>query len=412
MIVNIYDPLPWQINPWRDKSSIILLTGSAGGGKSRLAAEKMHAFLLRYPCASGLILRKTSVSLSKSVVLLFERQIVGDVGSVRHVRSKSWFEYSNGSVLFYGGMQNEDQRSRIRSIGQKGGIDIAWLEEATEFELADLDAVRARMRGVAAPWRQIILTTNPGAPEHWIKEVLIDRGAASVFYSRESDNPYNPEDYKITLSELSGIEGKRLRDGLWERAANLVYDDAWVDKEGESVSERAEYEDGNGYDLWGVDDGYSGEYDKRTGKLTSNSHPRVFLFAQVKKDGRICIYDESYEIKTLSDMHIQSVLSKGYPIPDYIAIDSSAAELSARLNSHGLHTIKSTHSVEEGIKTTRRFLSPDTNGYRRLIIHPRCRSLRAQMASYQYDDNGKPIKAYDDGPDALRYLVWSLRNED
>lgn len=409
---NIYVPLPWQVKPWRDKSPILLLTGSAGGGKSRLAAEKLNGFLLKYPGSSGLILRKTSTSLSKSVILSFETQIIGNSKHVRHVSSKQRFEYRNDSVLFYGGMQNKEQRSRIRSIGKRGGLEIAWFEEATEFEMADLVAVRARMRGTAAPWRQIILSTNPDAPEHWIKEYLIDQGMASVYYSSESDNPYNPDDYKTTLSELTGVEGKRLRDGLWERASNLVYNDAWMDKEGESVSESAEYERGNGYVIWGVDDGYTGDYDKKTGKLTPNSHPRVFLFAQVKKDGKICIYDESYEIKMLSDVHIQGVLHRGYELPDYIAIDSSAAELSARLNYHGFSTIKSTHSVEEGIKTLRRFISPDSNGYRRVIIHPRCRMLRAQMASYQYDDNGKPIKAYDDGPDALRYLIWSLRNED
>jgi hypothetical protein len=34
------------------------------------------------------------------------------------------------------------------------------------------------------------------------------------------------------------------------------------------------------------------------------------------------------------------------------------------------------------------------------------------MASYAYDaGSGKPIKAYDHGPDALRGLVWRLRGE-
>ena len=38
-----YRPLPWQVEPWRDKSPVLLLAGPAGTGKSRLAAEKMHA---------------------------------------------------------------------------------------------------------------------------------------------------------------------------------------------------------------------------------------------------------------------------------------------------------------------------------------------------------------------------------
>jgi energy-coupling factor transporter ATP-binding protein EcfA2 len=31
---------------WQDKTQVVLLTGSAGGGKSRAGLEKMHASIL------------------------------------------------------------------------------------------------------------------------------------------------------------------------------------------------------------------------------------------------------------------------------------------------------------------------------------------------------------------------------
>jgi hypothetical protein len=44
----IYDAssVPWQVDAWRDKSRIVVYGGSAGGGKSRAAAEKMHGYML------------------------------------------------------------------------------------------------------------------------------------------------------------------------------------------------------------------------------------------------------------------------------------------------------------------------------------------------------------------------------
>ena len=73
----LYKPLPWQIAPFNDKSPILLLTGSAGGGKSRVAAEKLHAFNLRYPGATTLMLRKAREYAAKSVVPFMSHTVMG-----------------------------------------------------------------------------------------------------------------------------------------------------------------------------------------------------------------------------------------------------------------------------------------------------------------------------------------------
>jgi hypothetical protein len=53
-----YQPLPWQVAPLDDKASVLLLTGSAGGGKSKTAAEKINAYCWMYPNSTWLMMRK------------------------------------------------------------------------------------------------------------------------------------------------------------------------------------------------------------------------------------------------------------------------------------------------------------------------------------------------------------------
>lgn len=408
-IVAPFDALPWQVAPWRDRALVLLLTGSAGGGKSRLAAEKLHGFCLRYAGASALLIRKARVSITNSAEFLLRREVIGDDPGVTHVPSKSRFEYANGSVLMYTGLDDEGQRQRLRSIGARGGIDIAWMEEATEFEEDDYNAVLARLRGQAAPWRQVILTTNPDAPTHWIYRRLILGGQARVYYSAAADNRYNPADYATTLAALTGVEGQRLAGGQWVQASGLVYD-VWSDTE--NVTEAADHIPDGGDIIWGVDDGYTGVRDPVTGLFTAESHPRVVGLYQLRHDGTICRFAETYAVRTLSEAQITETLALGYPSPDYSVVDSSAAELRGRLVDADIAAYGGTHPVEEGIKELRRRIAPDANGRRLFLVHPRCVQFRAEMASYRRDPaTGKPIKQFDHGPDEARMVCWKLRYE-
>jgi phage terminase large subunit len=403
--------LPWQVPPWRDTSSVVLLTGSAGGGKSRVAAEKLHGFCLKYPGAMALVLRKVKVSMTSGAVLMIARKIIGDDRNVRHLPSKSRFEYRNGSILAYAGLEDESQRDRLKSIGQDGAVDIAWMEEATEFEEADFNALLARMRGKAAPWRQIILSTNPDTPLHWIYRRLMQNHEANVYYSAANDNPYNPNDYATTLAKLTGVDADRLVAGKWVQATGLIFD-VWLDAGDDgNVTEAAEYVPGGGRLLWAVDDGYAGAMDETTKTFTAESHPRAFLLCQQRPTGQLCVFAESYAIKTLEDDQIADVLDMPYPKPDAAAVDKSAAQLKGRIWNAGIATLTGPNSVEESIKNLRRMLAADTNGVRGILVHPRCRHLRSEMASYRRDASGAIVKQFDHGVDALRYICWSLRYE-
>jgi hypothetical protein len=384
--------------------------------------EKINAYCLKYPGAFALLIRKVKTSMTSGAALFFEDEVAVSraeniMSGALHLPSKSRFEYAKGSMAAYLGLEDAKQLQRLKSIGRQGGVDIAFMEEATEFTESDFNAVKARMRGRAAPWRQIILACNPDAPLHWINVRLILGGEASVYYSAAKDNPYNPADYLVTLDSLTGVDRDRLALGKWVMAAGIVYD-VWSDGPNNgNVTEAADYLPGGGPVLWGVDDGYSAGsrfasgIDPLTGTFAADAHPRVFGLYQLRANGQLCRFEEVYRVKITEEAQIAEVLDLGYPEPDYAAVDSSAAQLRGRLMSMGVAVRKATHLVDEGIKELRRWIAPDENGFRRLLVHPRCKHFRAEMTSYAYDDKGKPLKQFDHGPDEGRYLTWTLRYE-
>ena len=217
------------------------------------------------------------------------------------------------------------------------------------------------------------------------------------------------------IVEASGDTASVLREypandiEAFTAAAGLVYD-VWSDGPDDgNVTDLAEYDPNGGPVLWACDDGYHGQLDAQTGQYTADSSPRVFLLVQERDDGTLAAFDEDYAVKMLPETQIERVQGKGYPDPDYAVVDSAAAELRGRLQSIGIGTYGKPNDIEESIKVTRRFLAKDANGRRRLIVHPRCKHLRYELASYRNDDKGQPIDMHNHGPDAGRYLCWKLR---
>src|SRR6476469_10291147 len=67
--------LDWQTPVKDDASFVLLLTGAAGGGKSWLAANKLHHYCLDHHGTMALALRKTRESMRNSTVLFLWRKI-------------------------------------------------------------------------------------------------------------------------------------------------------------------------------------------------------------------------------------------------------------------------------------------------------------------------------------------------
>lgn len=401
-----YKPLEWQEEPLYDISPVMLLTGSAGGGKSRIAAEKLHAFCMTYPGAMAIMLRKKRQSMTNSTVLFMERTVIGRDPSVTHYSSKLRFEYANGSVLAYGGMADEEQMEQIRSIGQQGGVDIAWMEEANRFFETDFNELTARMRGTAAPWTQIILSTNPDHPLHWIRRRLILGGEASVYYSRADQNIHNPSSYQSTLARLTGHVGARLRDGQWVKAEGTVYDTF-----NDSVHVIEPFPIPPDWrKIRVIDFGYS--------------NPFVCLWIAIDPDDVMYVYREVYMTQRTVTSHSKTIMDLSQEDDIEATVCDHDAEDRATLEENGIETIPAIKDISRGIQAVKDRLEdharPRIKIFRNLLHEIDYRleeskkpiSVLDEFPSYAWPTSadGRPIKEVpmkvnDHGMDALRYGV-------
>ena len=400
MTSNKFTPLPWQVAPWKDRSQVLLLGGSAGGGKSRVAAEKVHAYCLRYPGSTWIMLRKAAEWTRKSIIPFYLQSVVGGTRGVTYSKSEGSFHYSNGSIVYSGGMADDKQRESIRSIGGAGGLDGAWMEEANAFSRQDFEELLGRLRGTAADWRQLILTTNPGGSKHWINEDLIKGGKAAFYRSSASENTYNPAEYIKTLDSMTGMMRQRLALGLWVNAEGSVYDTFDSTPGGKHVHERNPKE----MVLWflAMDEGYT--------------NPAVILLVGEDGDGRRHVFREFYQRGVLqsslcatakqwfTESHCEACI-----------VDDSAAGLIAELQSLNIFARPAEKGrVLDGIQLVQNALAVAGDGKARLTIDPQCENMIGEFESYCWRksptgiDKDEPVKVNDHAADCIRYLFVAL----
>lgn len=403
-----FEPLPWQLAPWKDTSKTLVISSGAGTGKSWMGLHKVNAFCMRFPGALGLVVRKFAESLKNSVIPTFEELVPQ---SVVHVPSKSRFEYPNGSVIVYGGMKDKKQREKIRSVANKtSGVDIALMEEGSGFEEDDYEELGGRMRGTAAPWTQIMLITNPDAETHWINQKLIrpyNSGLArslSCYFPKCEDNPLLPPAYLERLRALTGVRRARLYEGRWVRAEGTVYSESW-DASKHIVDPFDIPKDWRR--IRAIDLGYV--------------NPRVCLWIAIDNDGGMWVYRQIYRSRQKApDFGAQIIRLSSSERIEATPCDHDAEEREELLEA-GLTTIPAVKAVSRGIQAVeQRLLDGRLHFFRGCLVaedeelrknFKPC-STEEEFDVYVWAKNQdgslskeEPKKVDDHGMDALRYGV-------
>lgn len=415
------------------RNSITVLAGAAETGKSLVALALLDHLARTNPGFQGAIVRKIRADMDGSILQTYRDEILGKHTDVQVYggAKAEWFDYPrNDSRIWVGGM---DRPSKVLSSQR----DAVLISQAEELDRPDLETISTRTTGRAGhlfradgtAYGMVLAECNPASPTHFIWSMHL-AGLLTLIESRHVDNPrlYNQVTGDITpqgavtidrLKNLTGYRRARLYEGRWVQAEGIVYDQ-WL--ESENVTDEAEFVPGAGPVFMACDDGYSAGSapdtrgrDPHTGQYVSDAHPRVIMLCQEKADGRLDFFYESTACLKLSDQHLQEVIAEikanRWDMPQYAVHGPGQAEIRGRLQQAGIAPRQCMARVDESIKELQSWIGKDTNGWRRLHVNPRCKNIRAEMVSYQYEPGtDKPMKAWDHSNDAARAITWTLRH--
>lgn len=390
-----------------DTSDIILLDGSAGGGKTRVGLEKAHLYALRYPYSSILFVRKSYSMVYPTLVVPFLTSVAGNDVVVK--RNDRMIRYRNGSVIFLAGMLRYEESERIKGLGLRGGIDLILADEYNAFTKEDHEQLTGRLRSTAGGFRQLIAMTNPGPSGHWINKKLIQVPGACVRYrSFYYENTHNSTDYERFLKRMTGVMRDRLVLGEWTSAEGAVYPE--FDR---TIHVIKPFQIP---DFWrrirSIDFGYNA--------------PFVCQWWAISPDGDMYLYREIYKTKLLVEDAAKWIHSLTGRESIETTIRDHDASATATLHHHGIQTIPASKfkTLEPGIQAIKERLTVGRNGKARLflfedalvspdkdlVVDNKIYSTAQEFESYVYrsDPNilhEEPKKENDHGMDAMRYAV-------
>lgn len=231
-----YEPRGAMVDVFYCRDPEIMVDGPAGTGKSLGNLHKLHACMLKYPGARGQIARKYRRSLTDSMLVTYEEEVLGPGNPIREGprrEQRHIYYYPNGSTVTVTGLDESEKQKSSQ-------YDMTLINEATEIDEDDLAHIIRGQRNAKmvhpehGVWHQILMDVNPDAPLHWLMQ-RCNRGDTTRFQSRHEDNPVlwdaanerwteMGERYIAGLDRLVGVMKLRLRYGIWAAAEGAVYD--------------------------------------------------------------------------------------------------------------------------------------------------------------------------------------------
>lgn len=211
----------------------LVVVGPAGTGKTYAILTLIHKIAYENPGLRILFLRATRVSLTESVLVTFEQEIIQDGGyefladgakrGNRHA-----YRYPNGTEIVLGGLDRN--ATKVLSTAW----DIVFVNECIEMTQEAWETIASRMgrpgRDPRFGW--LLGDTNPSHPDHWIKK-QIDGFSLPSWQTTHEANPVLHDGpgwtaagkyYLSQLDRLTGPRRKRLRDGEWAIGEGVWFD--------------------------------------------------------------------------------------------------------------------------------------------------------------------------------------------
>ena len=391
----------------------LVLVGAAGTGKTLSNLAYINRMMWEYPRLRVLCVRKVRADLAESVMVTFERDILGYdnpicAGIQREHRQA--YRYPNGSIMALGGL---DRPGKVLS----SEWDIIYAAEATQFELNDWETLSMRLaRTSMFPFPQLRGDTNPDRPDHWIIK-RSQSGDLTLLDTYHRDNPayWNNDDWTALgriyvlgrLARLTGIRKARYFENKWVIAEGSIYED---------FSDPVHVIDS--FDIpaaWtrfrSIDTGYT--------------NPFVCQWWAVDPESRMYLYREIYKTRRLAEDHARDIvrLSAGENISFTVA--DHDAEDRATLERYGVKTVAAKKAVSSGIQAVQSRMKIQDDGKARiyflrdalverdldLVDAKKPTATIEEIPGYVWANKSKkeePVKEDDHGCDTMRYAVAAI----
>ncbi len=368
-------------------------SGAVGAGKSRLLCIVALVHVAGRPNARFGLFRKTLVALRKSTL---KTLLEGDgnappvlpPGQYTHNKNECEIRVNGGGSILYSGIETPES---VQSMNLSG----AGVDEVTELQANDYNAVDDRVRLDIGLPLQVTSATNPGTPSHWLARMMglspektTPDPNCRLVLTRTPDNTYLPADYLASFARHEGsLYYRRMYLGEWCGSEGLVYD-------GFSRDRHVRTMDGEADTVYlGVDEGYT--------------DPFTVLEVKVFPDNHLHVSREVYEPGLVEPQKIRRVRKFGGEHADTI-VDSAAPGLIQSLRNAGVQAFgceKGPDSIEFGVNLVRARLAAGS-----LTVDPCCTNTIREFESYELMPRPdglkeKPRDLNNHALDPLRYVV-------
>ena len=196
--------------------TFILYGGAMGGGKTTWLAAYAVELSMRYRGNVGYLCRHELRSFKRTTLRTLLEHMPWELVAQHH-RTENFIRFKNGSVLFYGGL-GDDERAidRLKSM-ELGWFGIDQAEETTEKFFFML-STRLRLKTRWGLRYKGLLTANP--EPNWIKARFIDQNLSGHAFipALPRDNPYLPKGYveRIQAMDIPDELKRAWLEGDWD----------------------------------------------------------------------------------------------------------------------------------------------------------------------------------------------------
>lgn len=363
--------------------------GAVRSGKTFSSILKLIDIIKNGPPGSGMIIGVNRDTIQRNVLLELYKFLGFSPPSTKTTETKLY-----GRNIYFVGAHDEGAVRRI----QGSTLAFAYVDECACIPQPFFNMLLSRLSVKDA---QLLATTNPEHPRHWLKKNFIDRehelDMKSWHFTLEDNPSLDPKYVESLKKEYTGAWYQRLILGEWVAASGLIYD---------RFDELNLYEEKKSnplYYIMGIDYGTSDATAAVICAITPNQWPQICVEKEY-------YYDSKKEGKQKTDDELADDLVEfmGYRNIRSIYVDPSAASLKVELRNRNLPVLDAKNDVLPGIRTVAKFIAGKS-----LVVHKSCTNLIETLQSYLWDpkasDRGidKPLHAVSHHPDSLRYAIYS-----